>query len=196
MIAETAKIYPNVRLGRNAVIEDYCISGRPAGDDPRPTVIGDDAHIRSHTVIYAGNRIGVSFHTGHHANIREDNVIGDRVSVGTSSVVEHHVTIEDDVRIHSQAFIPEYSTLKNGCWIGPHAVLTNVRFPCSKDAKKTLQGPVIGPRAKVGANATILPGVVVGENALIGAGAVVTRDVLPGAVCTGSPARKRREIHY
>jgi acetyltransferase-like isoleucine patch superfamily enzyme len=48
---------------------------------------------------------------------------------------------------------------------------------------------VIRRGAKIGANATILPGVVVGENALVGAGAVVVRDVPAGAVVAGNPAR-------
>ncbi len=120
MIAATAIIHPNVRLGRNVVIEDYCIIGAPfAGYTGEETVIGDDAMIRSMTVIYAGNRIGRGFQTGNKANIRELNVIGDRVSIGTLTVVEHHVQIEDGVRIHSQAFVPEYSILRAGCWIGP-----------------------------------------------------------------------------
>jgi acetyltransferase-like isoleucine patch superfamily enzyme len=41
----------------------------------------------------------------------------------------------------------------------------------------------------VGARATILPGVEIGKYALVGAGAVVTKDVPPGAVVVGCPAR-------
>ena len=48
--------------------------------------------------------------------IRELNQIGDNVSVGTHSVVEHHVQIGNGVRIHSNAFIPEFSILENGVW--------------------------------------------------------------------------------
>ena len=38
-------------------------------------------------------------------------------------------------------------------------------------------------------DATILGGITVGENAMVGAGAVVTKDVPPGAVVAGNPAR-------
>jgi acetyltransferase-like isoleucine patch superfamily enzyme len=41
----------------------------------------------------------------------------------------------------------------------------------------------------VGAHAVILPGVTIGHGAVIGAGAVVTRDVAPGAIVAGAPAR-------
>lgn len=41
----------------------------------------------------------------------------------------------------------------------------------------------------VGSNAVVLQGLVVGAGAFVGAGAVVTRDVPPGAVVVGSPAR-------
>ncbi len=41
----------------------------------------------------------------------------------------------------------------------------------------------------MGANATILPGIAIGERAMVGAGAVVTRDVPPGAIVVGNPAR-------
>ena len=68
-------------------------------------------------------------------------------------------------------------------------VLTNAKYPLSLLAKQTLKGPHIGRGAKVGANATILPGVVIGENALIGAGSVVVTDVPANAVVVGNPAR-------
>ena len=47
--------------------------------------------------------------------------------------------------------------------------------------------------ADIGANAVILPGVVIGRGAVIGAGAVVSRDVPPGAVASGVPARVMRQ---
>ena len=197
MIAATAIIHPNVRLGHNAVVEDFCIIGAPfAGSEGVETVIGDSAVIRSHTVIYAGNRIGNRFQTGNKANIRELNTIGDNVSIGTLSVIEHHVVIEDGVRIHSQAFVPEYSVLKCGCWIGPGTVLTNARLPLHPDAKRSLRGPIVEPDAKVGAHCTLLPGVTIGASALVGAGSLVVHDVPPGMVAFGSPARARRKADY
>jgi acetyltransferase-like isoleucine patch superfamily enzyme len=140
-------------------------------------------------VIYAGNRIGKGFQTGHGALVREENTIGDDVSIGSGSIVEHHVKIGNRVRLHSNVFVPEFSVLEDDCWLGPNVVLTNARYPRSPKVKEQLAGSRIKRGAKIGANVTILPGVTIGEDALIGAGSVVTKDVPAGAVVAGNPAR-------
>jgi len=191
-IADTAKILQNVHLGENITIEDYVIIGAPPAkrkEGELKTVIGANAVIRSHSVIYAGNIIGNNFQTGNNVNIREENTIGNNVSIGTKTVVEFKTKIEDNVRIHSQAFIPEYTLLKEGCWIGPNVVITNAKYPKSLKAKEFLEGVVIEENAKIGANVTILPGITIGKNALIGAGSVVIENVLPGKVMAGNPIK-------
>src|SRR5882724_8790345 len=182
-------IHTNVGLGSNHEIGDYVVIGiAPRGSKPgeHETRIGAGASIRSHSVIYAGNRIGANFQTGHSVMIRELNEIGDDVSIGTHSVIEHHVKIGKRVRIHSRVFIPEYSILEDDTWVGPGVVFTNDLYPPSNDI---LKGPHLMPGARVGANATLLPGVVIGRNALVGAGAVVVCDVPDGKVVVGNPAR-------
>ena len=47
---------------------------------------------------------------------------------------------------------------------------------------------MVKKHAKIGANATVLPGIVVGEYALVGAGAVVTKDIPEYAIAVGVPA--------
>jgi acetyltransferase-like isoleucine patch superfamily enzyme len=193
----TSRVFRNVQLGEGTVVEDFCIIGAPprgAREGELPTSIGAGATIRSHTVIYAGNVIGRHFQTGNKVNVRESNRIGDNVSIGTLSVVEHHVEIGDNVRIHTQAFIPEYSVLEEDCWIGPNVVLTNAKYPLSPGVKQALAGPVVRRGAKVGANATLLPGVEIGERAVVGAGAVVVRSVPAGAVVVGNPARVVNDV--
>ncbi len=197
MISKTAIIHPGVKLGENCVIEDFVIIGAPPkGSVPGEleTVIGDNAIIRSHTVIYAGNRIGNNFQTGNKANIRELNEIGDDVSIGTLSVIEHHVKIGHGVRIHSQVFIPEYCVLEEECWIGPNVVLTNAKYPKSPTAKAELKGVYIMKNAKIGANVTVLPGVTIEENALVGAGSVVIKNIYRDTVAAGNPAKIIKDI--
>ncbi len=190
MIAKTAIVYPNVKLGKNVVIEDFCIIGAPLHDGSQPeTVIGDNAYLRSFTVIYAGNTIGDNFKTGNKANIREFNKIGNNVSIGTLSVVEHHIVLEDNVRIHTSAFVPEFSVLKKGAWIGPHVVLTNAKVPLAPNAKETLQGPILEEGAIVGANSTVSPGVHIGPKTLVGSGSNVTKDLPANMIAYGHPAK-------
>lgn len=197
LIAKTAIIFPNVILGKNVVIEDYCLIGSQFhGYNNELTIIGDNAIIRSHTVIYAGSKIGNNFQTGNKANIRELNIIGNNVSIGTLTVIEHHLTIEDNVRIHSQAFIPEFTHLKKGSWVGPNVVFTNARYPLSPNVKAKLTGVMVGESAKIGANSTILPGVIIGNGSLIGAGSVVTKNVPDQAIVAGCPAKFLRQVHY
>lgn len=191
------QVYANVVLGDGAALGAFVVVGEPprgrsAGE--LPTVIGANAIIRSHSVIYAGNAIGADFQTGHGVMVRELNEIADDVSIGSHSIVEHHVKIGARVRIHSNVFIPEYSILEEDAWVGPCVVFTNALYPMSQNAKKTLRGPRLLVGAKIGANATLLPGVVVGRNALVGAGAVVVHDVPDGVVVVGSPARVIKKV--
>ena len=188
----TYKIYPHVHIGENVQIGDFVILGHPprgAAPGELPTVIGDHCIIRSHTVIYAGGRLGSNVQTGHGVLIREDSEIGDNVSIGSHTVVEHHVHIGHGVRIHSNAFVPEHTVLEEDCWIGPGVSITNVRHPLCPRAKECSKGATIQRGAKVGANVTLTPDVTIGEMALVGAGSVVVEDVPPRAVVVGNPAR-------
>lgn len=195
--SRSSRVLPHVTLGADATIGDFCILGEPPrGKKPGEleTRIGARAVIRSHTVIYAGNTIGDDFQTGHGALVREENRIGNNVSIGSHTIIEHHVKIGNNVRLHSNVFVPEFSVLEDDCWLGPSVVVTNARYPRSKNVKEQLRGATIKRGAKIGANATLLPGVVIGENALVGAGAVVTRDVPAGAVVAGNPARVVKRV--
>lgn len=193
----TCIMHPSVLLPADAHIGAFVIIGEAARGRALGEVvthIGARAIIRSHSVIYAGNVIGDDFQTGHGVLLREDNIVGNQVSIGSHSIVEHHVRLGDGVRLHSNVFIPEYSVLEDQCWIGPCVIVTNARYPQSRRIKEKLAGVYLEKRARIGAGAILLPGVRIGTGALIGAGAVVVRDVPPGAVVVGNPARVIKSV--
>ena len=80
-----------------------------------------------------------------------------------------------------------------GSMLGP-----GVHIYCAqhhRDVEKRAAGleiadPVeIGEDVWIGGGAIVLPGVVIGRGAIVGAGSVVVRDVAPGVVVAGNPAR-------
>jgi acetyltransferase-like isoleucine patch superfamily enzyme len=196
-MSEWVRVYPNVEMAGDARLGDFVVIGLPRDDADPPslrTVIGAGAVIRSHAVIYAGSSIGARFHAGHGTLVRHDCTIGDNVSLGSHTEIAFRVSLGDGVRIHSGVFVPEFCIIETGAWVGPRVVLTNAKYPASPAAKDNLTGVVIREGARIGANATLLPGVVIGRNALVGAGAVVTRDVPEGAVVHGNPARVAGQV--
>ncbi|MHA1829235.1 MAG: acyltransferase [Candidatus Heimdallarchaeaceae archaeon] len=185
-----AKASEYIELGENVKIGEYSVLGvLPKVKEIAPLKIGNNAVIRSHTVIYTNTIIGDNFQTGHGVLIRENNKIGNNVSVGSHSVIERDAILEDNVRVHSNVFIPEYTVVKEHAWIGPNVVITNAYHPLCKKVKECMKGPIIKEHAIIGANSTLLPYIVVGKRAFIGAGSVVTRDVPDGMVAYGAPAK-------
>lgn len=192
-IRKGVRLYPHVKLGTGCDIGEYSIIGCPPRDCVRScgydTVIGDAARLMSHVVIYEGTTIGNGFFAGNKANVREFCCIRDNVSIGTLTCIEHHVFIDNDVRIHSNAFIPEFTYLYRGCWIGPGVIITNSKYPNTPTSKAEQKFTYVMDGAVVGAGAVILPGVTIGYGAIVGAGSVVTCDVEANAIVIGNPAR-------
>lgn len=59
---------------------------------------------------------------------------------------------------------------------------------------QTARPVVVGRGVFIGGRAIVLKGVTIGDRAVIGAGAVVTRDVPPGMIAAGNPARILRPV--
>lgn len=179
-----------VVLGEGTVIEPPCVLGKLPRGERRPeceTIIGDLGVVRPFSTIYGGVRIGDRFQSGQGVSIREDNVIGDDAIVGTNSVLEHGNRIGNRVRIHTGCFL-ELVTIEDDVFVGPRVVFADDPHPPCPRYEECVGGAVVRSGARIGANATILPGVVIGRGSLVGAGSVVTRDVPEGAVVVGNPA--------
>lgn len=177
-----------VEIGPDASIEPSVVLGYMTGravTDPT-LVIGGGAVLRSGTVIYCATRIGDGFQTGHNVLVREQNTIGNAVSVWSNSVVDYGCTIGDGVRIHSNVYVAQYTVIEEEAFLAPGVTIANDPHPLCGEC---LKGPLIGARARLGVNCSILPRVVIGADSLIGSGAVVTKDIPPGSVVVGNPGR-------
>ena len=123
--------------------------------------------------------------------------IGDDVKIGTFVEIQKGSKIGNRCKVSSHTFICEGVTLEDEVFIGHGVTFTNDRFPRSTAADGRLQTeadwkciPTLVKRgASIGSGSTLLCGITIGENALVGAGSVVTKDVPPGAVVAGNPAR-------
>jgi acetyltransferase-like isoleucine patch superfamily enzyme len=129
--------------------------------------------------------------------------IGDETKIGTFVEVQKNATIGKRCKISSHTFICEGVTIEDHVFIGHGVTFINDSFPRATTESGELQTQadwkvettVVKKGASIGSGATILSNVTIGEKAIVGAGAVVTRDVPPGAVVAGNPARILRTIH-
>ncbi|HOU31989.1 MAG TPA: acyltransferase, partial [Synergistaceae bacterium] len=129
------------------------------------------------------------------ATVREDVTIGELSIVGRGATVENKTTVGRRVKIESNAYVTALSVVEDYCFIAPEVTFTNDNFlGRTEERKKHFGGPRVRRGARIGANATLLPGLEIGEDALVAAGSVVTRDVPPGVVVAGNPARVVRDV--
>ena len=186
-----------VTIGENSFIGSNCIIGEYLMDfckdhqyHEHPLTIGENALIRSGSIIYAGSKIGENFQTGHQVTIRENSNIGNNVSIGTLSDIQGNCKIGSYVRMHSNVHIGQLSVIDDFVWIFPYVVLTNDPTPPSND----FVGVHIKPFAIVATGSIIMPGLEIGQDALIGAGAIVTKSVSPYSVAVGNPAKTISDV--
>lgn len=123
--------------------------------------------------------------------------VGDGCKIASFVEIQQGVVLGRNVKVEAFAFIPTGVTIEDGAFIGPHVCFTNDRYPASvaesgellDQGDWTVTPTRVGAGASIGANATIVCGVTIGAKALIAAGAVVTRDIPPGTLAMGCPAR-------
>jgi acetyltransferase-like isoleucine patch superfamily enzyme len=119
-----------------------------------------------------------------------ESTIGNNVNIGNSCEL-YRCTIGDYTRIGFGTFICEGVTIGKRCFISPGVFFTNDKYPIlkKKNEIRKLYKTIIEDNVTIGANTTILPGLTIGKGSFIGAGSVVTKNVLPGALVYGNPAR-------
>jgi UDP-2-acetamido-3-amino-2,3-dideoxy-glucuronate N-acetyltransferase len=128
--------------------------------------------------------------------------IGENTKVGTFVEVQKGAKIGKNCKVSSHTFICEGVTIEDDVFIGHNVTFINDMYPRSTVEGGGLQTEadwvciptLIKKGASVGSSTTILAGVTVGEKAIVGAGSVVTKDVPPGTIVAGNPAKVLRKI--
>lgn len=154
------------------------------------SLIGDPSMIEGHVFVVAiGNNlarrrfaeqirgVGGELVTLVHPNcdISQSAVIGTGTVLIGGNLVFTGVRIGADVLIDPDTTVGADSVVEDGAYLCPG---------CHFGARVTLKEECF-----LGIGAVAAPETIVGRRAVVGAGAVVTRDVPPGALAVGNPAR-------
>ncbi len=198
-------IHPGVRIGSNVRIDDHAVIGKQPMkaansatthlQEFEPTRIGDNCIIGTGTVIYTGALIGDKVLVADLSTIRENVTVGEGTIIGRGVAIENFCSVGAFCKLETNVYLTAYSTVEDRCFIAPCVATSNDNFiGRTKERFKHFKGMVLKKGARIGVNATILPGRTIGEDALVAAGAVVTRDVPPGAIHAGVPAKRFRDV--
>ena len=128
--------------------------------------------------------------------------IGDETRIGTFVEIQKGAKVGDRCKISSHTFICEGVTIESEVFVGHGVTFINDRYPRATgasgqpqmEADWIVQNTLIKRGASIGSGTTLLGGITVGEKAIVGAGSVVTKDVPPGTIVAGNPARVLKRL--
>jgi acetyltransferase-like isoleucine patch superfamily enzyme len=123
--------------------------------------------------------------------------IGEGTRIGPFVEVQAGAVIGARCKLQSHAFVCDGVEIGDGVFVGHGGMFVNDKRPRARNEAGEVAGSgdwelvrvVVEDDASIGSNATIVGPLTIGRGATVGAGAVVTRDVAPGEVVVGSPAR-------
>jgi len=196
-IGDNTIIFDNVIIDDNVTIAHNCVIGEPLNEyysnreyENPVTIIGTNSLIRSHAIIYAGNKLGENVATGHRVTLREFNQIGQNTVIGTLSDIQGNVIIGQYNRIYSNVHIASNTAIGDFVYIYPFATIVNDPFPPSNE----LKGGIIGDYTVLAVHSIILSGITVGKNCLVSANSVVKNNLPDFSFAMGDPAKQIMDI--
>ena len=192
-------MHAGARVGAGARFQDGCVVGKPVALGRHSstwqaagvvgTSIGAGTTVGAGAVVVAGASVGARCVVADQAHVRERTEIGEESVVGRGASVENDVRVGARVRMQTGAYVTAWSVVEDDVFIAPGAIFTNDQTAGRRPPDMELRGPTLRRGCRIGGGAVLLPGVEIGADAFVAAGAVVTRNVPPGALVMGVPAR-------
>jgi bifunctional UDP-N-acetylglucosamine pyrophosphorylase/glucosamine-1-phosphate N-acetyltransferase len=179
--------------------------------------IGRDTMILPGTLLRGGTRIGTDCVIGPNTDLQDTLVgdgalvehsvgrgaeVGDGASVGPYSFLRPGTVLEGESKVGAycevkNSRVGEGSKVPHLSYIGDAEIGAGVNVGAGTITANydgvNKNRTTLGDGAFTGVNTTLIAPVEVGEDAYTGAGAVINKDVPPGKLAVGSPARAIRE---
>jgi acetyltransferase-like isoleucine patch superfamily enzyme len=164
-ISPGATIYHSkLKMGRHIVLDDGVLIYEET--DGGEVELGDHVHIWRQTVIQTGQ--------------------GGWVKIGSQTSVQGHCQFSAYV---SSIEIGEHCQIAPFCCFFPYDHGVQPGIPIHKQPLESKGPIIIGDDVWLGTGVIVLSNVRIGDGAMVAAGSVVTKDVPPGAIAAGVPAR-------
>jgi bifunctional UDP-N-acetylglucosamine pyrophosphorylase/glucosamine-1-phosphate N-acetyltransferase len=179
-IGRDTVVLPGTILRGETVIGSDCVIG--PSTDLLDTAV-DDGALVEHSV-GRGVVVGAGAAVGPYAYLRPGTVLGEVSKVGAYCELKN-------ARVGDSSKVPHLSYVGDA-WIGRRVNLGAGTITANYDGQSK-HHTAIGDGVFTGINTNLIAPLTVGENAYIGAGSVVNKDIPPGKLAVGMPARVIRD---
>lgn len=112
----------------------------------------------------------------------------------------HHISIGAATYVNYACVLLDVAPIRIGahCQIATGVHVVTATHPIDPEPRRlgweSAKPITIGDNVWLGSGVVVCPGVTIGDDTVVGAGSVVTRDLPPGVVALGIPARAHRSI--